>query len=150
MKIEVPIFIQHQEDEGLKLLVAFLFRLSRKKSNGFKGVRYYMHVSDIRYFLRKWVMQPHAITDALSPHIRVGKANQHIWMLDWTRDRPATSEYEIKDPEMAAVWGYIIGREMAGAEMVTPTEGIPEQEESQISNREDKNFFQYFGIRDKI
>lgn len=149
MLIQTPIFIQSEEDEGLKLLVAFLYRISKMKGNGFKDYRYYMHASDVRYFLRRWVMIPTKLTEVLEPHLRVGKINQDIWIFDWTRSEPAASDYMIQDPELAAVWGYIIGREMAGAEMTTETDGIPEKEESRITNRTDKSFFQYFGIREK-
>ncbi len=119
------------------------------KGNGFKDYRYYMHASDVRYFLRRWVMQPYTLTEVLEPHIRVGKANQDIWILDWTRTEPAASDYTIQDPELAAVWGYIIGREMAGAEMTASVEGVPKKEKCRITNRNDKSFFQYFGSRQK-
>ena len=143
MKITLPKFIQRHPDEGVKLFVAFMYRMAKRDKNGFKGTRYYMHASDIRYFLRKYVVAPNNHITGIDGWMRIGKANSDIWMIEW-RARPDVVKYDLTDAEATAVWGYVLGRESL-SEIVSPWEGntIPDRQVDQLKDRDANDFFSY-------
>lgn len=151
MKIRIPHFAAELEDEGIILWLAFILRMTKKDNkfgNNYKRVRYYMHVSDIRYFVRKWIMTPDKMNDQIWPWCRLGKANTRIWMFEWLH-APETIDYDLTDPELCAIWGYVLGRD-ASSQLVEDMDysHIPEEQPAVLTNRYDKNFFQYFGNRE--
>lgn len=153
MKIRIPHFAAELEDEGVILWLAFMLRMTKKDNNtkfgnGYKGYRYYMHVSDIRYFVRKWIMVPDKIGEQIWPWARLGRANTKIWMFEWLH-APTTVDYDLTNPELCAVWGYVLGRD-ASSRLIEDMDysHIPEEQEGVLKSRYDRNFFQYFGNRE--
>lgn len=157
MKITIPKFAEDLEDDGIKLWLAFMLRMTKKDNNtkfgnGYKGWRYFMHVSDMRYFWRKWIMSPEKITKDIWPYINLGKASPQIWMFEW-KYKPEMVEYDFTDPELCAIWGYVIGRDVSSQlieDMDNKRVTIPQPQQRVIYSNEDKRFFQYFGIRGEI
>ena len=157
MKITIPKFAEDIEDDGIKLWLAFMLRMTRKDGNtkfgnGYKGVRYFFHVSDMRYFWRKWIMSPEKVTKDIWPHIMLGKSSPQIWMFQW-KYKPELVEYDFTDPELCAVWGYIIGRDVSTKlveDMDSKRVVIPDEQSRILTNKEDKQFFQYFGNREVL
>ena len=157
MKITIPKFAEDLENDGIKLWLAFMLRMTRKGNNtkfggGYTGVRYFMHVSDMRYFWRKWIMTPDKITKDVWQHVRLGKASPQIWMFEW-KYKPELVEYDFTDPELCAIWGYVIGRDVSQQlveDMDNIKVSIPDPQDRIVTANEDKRFFQYFGLRDAI
>ena len=139
MLIQIPTFIKDYEDEGTKLFAAFLYRVAREETQ-FTATRFFIQGADARYFLRRFVVRPHTIFQHFDKWIRIGSIARDVWAIDWIK-KPDVIEYDLTDPELCAVWGYVLGRESA-VYLTEPCRKHPKQEES-LLNQEDRRFLKY-------
>ena len=149
MKIEIPHFATEIEDEGVIVFLAFMLRMTKGSNNtrfgnGYKGIRYYIHSSDVRYMLARYIVSPERIHDDIYTWCRIGKASDKIWMFEW-KGHVRTEHYELKDPHFFGIWGYLLGRDYSDQLVTDANRRIPEGQPTVITSAKDRACFAYVG-----
>tara|TARA_R110000772_G_scaffold77311_3_gene166610 strand:+ start:805 stop:1251 length:447 start_codon:yes stop_codon:yes gene_type:complete len=148
MKINTPDFAHNIDHNGIKLFLAFMHRVaSKRKEKEFEGHRYYIHASDVKYFVQNDVKTPGVYFGGYEKYFTFGKASDAMWMFEW-KQQPTASQLEYDEPHLTAVWGYIIARDMFSDLSEDIDNGkIPEEQTRRINNIPDRQFFRYFGMK---
>ena len=139
MLIQIPKFITEHHDEGTMLLAAFLYRVAKEETH-FTKTRYYLQGADARYFLRRFITRPYTIFAGYDKWIRIGSIGDDVWVVDWLQ-KPECVEYDLTNPELCAIWGYVLGRESV-VYLSEECEEHPQPADT-LLNREDRRFLKY-------
>ena len=152
MVIETPTFVQdikpkarrEKQHEGVKLFFAFMYRLAvNGHARGFDNMRYYINSNDMRYFMRGYILTPQPyFEDFDKSYFQMGIVADDMWFFTWKK-RPEISQYDFKDAELCAVWGYILGKEFAGPLYEEGDGKIPNPTKQKIVRQDDRKFFSF-------
>ena len=148
MIITIPSFAKDIEDEGIMLLLAFMMRMAKKSPDSFKHTAYQIHSADVRRLMRRYVIAPMRVTQGLTKYCRMYRGSNDVWLFEW-KVIPEEIEYDFKNPEHTAVWGYIIAVDMH-SQLVHDIDKYNFNEVNSLLLGEDKDFFRYTGISGKL
>mgnify|MGYP006879000881 CR=1 FL=1 len=140
MNIIIPRFIG-EAPEGAKLLVAFLYKLTRP--HGLSGTRYFLDANDARTIAQKYMIDPSHTFSDYKKWIRIGKASDTHWFFEWQFDKYETEFHEIKKPELKQVWTFLIARLQGDPTIVEDwtANRFPTRQRPFLKKREDQQVF---------